>query len=275
MALDVVKGEVGVPIGLIEPAPEILHRSLADEVVVFQHAANALLVDLRREQFGQRRGDGLEQGFFQDEAHIRLGGKPGRREGARHRFHVLSSKTQRIGQHQPALDAPLLAAVTIVIEQPVHPFAPQLAVQHAAHQCRILTRHRRLVAIAIERPGLHLALVQLAAVQQLMKGVLVVVALGSDLADLGLELDGCYRLAHSSISMPSQAISQPAPSTSSRSGLSSRRAGLELFMWTKMRRFTSNALTAASDPCSPAIARWPMRWPVLPERPCTIISSSV
>src|SRR5215470_17532489 len=159
-----------------------------------------------------------------------------------------------------------------MIEEPVHPFAPQLAVQRAAHQCGILARHRRLVAIAIERPRLHLALAQLASVQQVVKGVLVVVALGSDLADLSLELDRRHRLAHISISMPSQAISQPAASTSSRSGLPSRRAGLELLMWTKMRRFTSNVLNAASDPCAPVIAMWPMRWPVLAERPCTIIS---
>ena len=78
--------------------------------------------------------------------------------------------------------------IAVVVEHAVHPLAAQLAVVHAAHQRGVLARHGRLVAVAVERPGLHLALVELAAVQQAMERMLVVVALGADRADGGLEL---------------------------------------------------------------------------------------
>ena len=52
---------------------------------------------------------------------------------------------------------------------------------------------RFLIAIAVERPGLHLSLVELAAMQQLMERVLVVIALGADRADRGLEFLGRQR----------------------------------------------------------------------------------
>ena len=61
VALDVVEREVGVAVGLVEAALEILHRLLADEVVALQHAGDALAVDRRREQLGQRGGHRLQQ----------------------------------------------------------------------------------------------------------------------------------------------------------------------------------------------------------------------
>ena len=53
-----------------------------------------------------------------------------------------------------------------------------------------------MIAIAVERPGLDLALAQLAAMQKLMKGVLVVVALGTDGAELLLKFLGTHDLGH-------------------------------------------------------------------------------
>ena len=85
---------------------------------------------------------------------------------------------------------PSSPSLAVVIEHAVHPFAPQLAVERAAHQGGVLARHARLVAVAVERPGLHLALVELAAVQEAMEGVLVVVALGADRADGRFQLGG-------------------------------------------------------------------------------------
>lgn len=57
------------------------------------------------------------------------------------------------------------------------------------HQ-RVLYRDRALVIVAIKRPGLHLPLVELAAVQQLMEGVQIVIACRADVAQLGLKLLG-------------------------------------------------------------------------------------
>src|SRR5437867_3984737 len=67
------------------------------------------------------------------------------------------------------------------------PLTPELPIMRPAHQCRILARHAGLVAIAIESPGLDLSRVELAAVQKLMEGMLVVIALDADGADSRFE----------------------------------------------------------------------------------------
>ena len=69
------------------------------------------------------------------------------------------------------------SAEAVVIENAMRPFAAQLAIVDAADEGGVLARHRRLVAVAVERPGLHLRLVELAAVQHVMKGMQVVIAL--------------------------------------------------------------------------------------------------
>ena len=124
----------------------------------------------------------------------------------------------------------------------VNPFAAQLAVMHAAHEGGVLARHRLLIAIAVERPGLHLAFVQLAAMQHLMERMLVVIALLADGADRGLERLlrqgrrvvplGRRELVHSVTSMPSAPISHPAAFTIARSFDEASSVGLELLMCT-------------------------------------------
>src|SRR5581483_4479983 len=61
MDLDVVEGEVGIAVGLVQAAPEILHGPLADESIALQHAGDALAVDGGREQLGERGGHGFQQ----------------------------------------------------------------------------------------------------------------------------------------------------------------------------------------------------------------------
>ena len=68
----------------------------------------------------------------------------------------------------------------------------------------VLRRDTRLIIVAIERPGLDLAAVELAVAHQVMEGVLVVVALGANRAQLGFELLGReQRCGHSLTSIPS------------------------------------------------------------------------
>src|ERR1700759_185104 len=108
------------------------------------------------------------------------------------------------------------------------PFHPDLAVAEARDHHRILQRNGRLVVVAVQRPRLHLALVELAAVQQAMERMQAVIARGADLAQRRLELggaveryaladrarrhSGCGHYIHSTISVPSAPICQPAPS---------------------------------------------------------------
>src|SRR5689334_20841223 len=70
----------------------------------------------------------------------------------------------------------------------MHPGSPELAIMHAADERRVLAGHRRLVAVAVERPGLHLSLVELAAVQEVMERVKIMVTLRPDAADFSFDL---------------------------------------------------------------------------------------
>ena len=97
--------------------------------------------------------------------HIGIDRKPRRRKDAFGGFHVDAVEPQSFGQLQPALDAAFGAEVAVMILQSVPPFAPDAAVAEARDHHGILDRNGALVIVAVQRPGLHLSLVQLAAVQ--------------------------------------------------------------------------------------------------------------
>src|SRR3546814_5758287 len=99
----------------------------------------------------------------------------------------------------------------------------------------VLQRDPALVVEPVEHPGPHLRHRAMAVVQQAVEGMPVVVALGADPAQRNDELlrlqqhirdiAALVRRGHSTISMPSAAISQPAASTARRSTASASRAG--------------------------------------------------
>src|SRR5689334_5453455 len=124
-----------------------------------------------------------------------------------------------------------------MIDQAGPPGAAQVRCRQTGDQRRVLRRNVALVVVAVQRPRLDLAARQLAAVHPLMERMVAVVALGPDGAQRGFQLVRRHRLvgprlctAHNTISIPSQATSQPARSTISRSGESSSRMGLLLLI---------------------------------------------
>ncbi len=129
----------------------------------------------------------------------------------------------------------------VMIGDAVQPLAAQFAILAARDQGRILARDRRLIDEAVERPGLHLALVELAVVQKAVERMQVVIAHRADGAQRRLERVGGHGFrwrmdVHEEISIPSNAISQPAAFTFASSGDPSMRIGFELLMWMRMRR---------------------------------------
>src|SRR5262249_22181163 len=112
-------------------------------------------------------------------------------------------------------------------------------------QACILERDAALIVEAVEHPGLQLALVQLALVQQAMERVLAVIAFLADLAQTPLEFFRTQQLGHSVISRPSWAAYQPASAMAARSGESASRMGLLLFICTKPFRCTPSRSKAA------------------------------
>ena len=119
------------------------------------------------------------------------------------RDHVVAVQPQTVGQHQPSIDPAAVLLVTVVIEYSVQPLAPQLGVLEPGDQAGVLARDRRLIAVSVERPRLHLAPAQLAAMEHPVKRVLVVVALRPDGAQLVFQLRRGQHCGHNVISMPS------------------------------------------------------------------------
>src|SRR5262249_31648962 len=138
----------------------------------------------------------------------------------------------------------------------------------------VLHRDDRLVEIAVQRPGLDLAAVQLAAMQQGMERVQIVVTLRADGAQSGFQLFRAHQLGHSEILMPSSATSQPCAAASACSGEPSSSTGLVVLMWRKILRRTSRRSNSESVPAPPSMLIWPMRWPVFWLMPRRTSSSS-
>ena len=124
------------------------------------------------------------------EMHIGFHRKARRRQDAFGRFHIGAVEAEALGQLQPALDAAFGAEIAVMVLDPVPPFEPGGAVAEARDHHRVLDRDRALVIIAVQRPGLHLALVELAAVQQPMERMQVVIARRADVAQRRFQLLG-------------------------------------------------------------------------------------
>src|SRR5580704_13323016 len=272
MALDVIKGKAGVALGEGRALREIGQRLRRDKIVALEHAVDALADDLRREQFGERRRDGFEQRFLADEMHIGFDGEFRRRQQAAQRHDVIAVEAEPVGEFQPARNAAFALALAVVIGKAAPPFAARRLVVAARDQARVLDRDHGLVIVAVERPGLDLALAAFAAVQELVERMQPVITPRADVAQRRFQLLRCHQL-HSTISRPSSAISQPAATTRSRSGEPSIRIGLVLLMCTKMRRARKPA-SASSEPSGPSSGIWPMRRPVFSPVSVAIISSS-
>ena len=132
-----------------------------------------------------------------DEMHIGVHRKSRRRQNALGGFHIRAVQPKALGQLQPALDAALGARLAVMIFDPVPPFLPDAAVAEARDHDGVLDRYGALVIIAVKRPRLHLSLVQLAAVQQPMKRMQVVIARRADLAERGFQFFGAVAGARS------------------------------------------------------------------------------
>src|SRR6185503_2943686 len=176
----------------------------------------------------------------------------------------------------------------------VPPFDPCGGVAETGAHHRVLARDRAPVEIAVQRPGLHLPLVELAAMQQPVERMQIVIARCTDVAQHRFEVIGVVErdaLAdrqgghlrshiplghdiHSVISVPSAGICQPACSTAFRSSEPASRAGLELLICRNSFRPISRPARLSIAPCSPDIEICPIPCPVLVPSPWTINSSS-
>ena len=146
------------------------------------------LMICRREQFGERGGDGFEQRFLAHEMHIGFDRESRRRQQPAQRHDVIAVEAEPVGELEPARDAAFALALAVVIDEAAAPFAARRLILAARDQARVLDRDHGLIIVAVERPGLDLALAAFAAVQQLVERMQPVIAPRADVAQRGFQL---------------------------------------------------------------------------------------
>jgi hypothetical protein len=147
-------------------------------------------------------GDCFQQCLVAYKMHVGIDREPRRGQQTAERGHVFAVQPQDVGQAEPARNAAIAFAGPVVIDKPLAPHAPERRIITARDQARILVRYPRLVVVAIERPGLHLALRASAAMQELMERMQPVIALGAEIAQRRFQSLG-RKQSHSVNSMPS------------------------------------------------------------------------
>ena len=134
-----------------------------------------------------------------------------------------------------ALYGTLACPLAVMINQTAAPLATDFRIRAVGNQARIFDRNHRLIVIPVQRPGLNLPFGALSGVKEFVERVQAMIARRANLAQPGFELIRRQKL-QMTISIPSAAISNPAASTSRRSGEPSIRIGLVLLMWVNIRR---------------------------------------
>ncbi len=103
-----------------------------------EHARDARLDHLRREEFGQRRRHCLEQRTLTDEFDIGADREPRRRQNAPERDDVRARKSQTFAEAQPALDAALAIGPTVMVDEALAPGPPQSGIVQAGDERGVL-----------------------------------------------------------------------------------------------------------------------------------------
>src|SRR5919108_1242256 len=215
---------------------EVMEHFFGDPRVVLLPRQDPPGHEVRREELGQRRRDGLDETSLAHELDVPVAGEAHARQHRAARRHFLTIETDALGQPQPELQAALAGDVAVVISNAADPHPPERGVVRLGQDDRVLDRHARLIVVAIEHPLLQLHPRELAVVHQMVIAVMIVVAVLAlaphPLDELVTWQRGPHGLlAHSRTSMPSHATSQPAAPTASRSGESSRSNGFVLLRW--------------------------------------------
>ena len=173
--------EIRIALRLHRPRGEIGERLARDEIVIGQHARHTLADDIGRKEFGQRGGDRLEQRPRRAKVNIgfhRIAGDRQDRAGADDEVAI---EPQALGELDPAVDAAVGFVFAVVIDDALAPNAAQRRILDARQDGGVLDRDRRLVIIAVERPGLELNLAAPSLMHQPVQRMQIVIARRADL----------------------------------------------------------------------------------------------
>ena len=187
------------------------------------------------EALGERRGDGLDQRRLLHQLHVGVAGEtdPGSDLGEARGFFAVEPDAFR--EPEPEREPALPFAIAVVIVDALDPHPAKGRILGLGKDDRVLDGNAALVIVPVLHPRLELFPGQLPLVHAHVEGMVVVVPLLALAGEPGDEVRAGERLphraGHSVISIPSHATRQPARSTATRSGESSRKTGLVLLMW--------------------------------------------
>ena len=179
---------------LADAIAEVLQAGRLDPAVVLRPGRQALLVDLRREQLGQRRAHRLLPRRMAREVDIGVDREAHRRDDMAQVGDLLARQADREAQADPGLDAafvpdrPVRATdlEAVMVQDALDPLAPHLAVRAVRQHRRVLHRNGDLVVEAVGHPAADLLRARLAGVEHDVERVVDVVA-PALLAQLRLE----------------------------------------------------------------------------------------
>src|ERR1035438_3122515 len=273
MLEDILDGKRRVFRGLRQPCFKII-KPAGEPRIMLAQLLHAQRDQVARKKFCQRAGHALDKWPRQHQVQVFIPDKSRRRQNLLRAHHPLPVESGRFRQLDPAQDSALALLVTVMIDNAFSPGAPESGVRRARKNDRVFNRNQRLVVVPVQRPRLQLPAAQFAFVHEHVKGMLVVIALGSNLAQRSAQLLE-RKLAnaffdYSSTCQLSSATSQPASCTARYSAPASLRMGFVLLACTNILRPTLTFLSARRLSSTGMCPIWCAVSPL----PCTRISSS-
>ena len=113
-------------------------------------------MDLRGEQLGQRAAGRLLPAGATGEVKIGIHREAHAGQDVALAEQIVAAQTDRFSQPQPGFNPAVLAMAAIVVEDPLHPFAPGLRVRAVGHDRRVFQRNGGLVVKPVRHPALNL-----------------------------------------------------------------------------------------------------------------------
>ena len=201
--------------GSRHPGPEVRQHLGAHPGVVTLPGLDPLRHEVRREEFGQRRGDRLDQAALADQLHVAVACEAHARQDGAAARHLLPVEPDALGQAEPERETALALLLAVVVLDPPDPRSAERGVLRLRQDDRVLDRDARLVVVAVQHPLLELEARQLPVVHEGVVAVVIVIA-GLALAPQPLhELVAGKRcaVAHAGLSVALPGLSGARPSS--------------------------------------------------------------
>src|SRR5918994_3671967 len=186
-----------------DAALKIVQASAVDPWIVLGPVGETLLVNLRCEQLSERGAHGLRPRRHARKIYVSVDGEAYARQHIRQALDPLARKPNSFREPQPRFDAARIVAVSIMVENALHPVPAHCSVGAIRENGSILDGNVDLVIEAIRDPCANLLRPRTARIQHDIEGVMDMIC-GAFVAQLPFELFARPRTdGHSTISMPS------------------------------------------------------------------------